>query len=277
LIHPDAIGELKDGAAGLVALSELLASRRVGPKGVQSALASVIEACASVEAAAESLAQDVLAVAREHPEAAAEVRALFDRAAAAVRALSTEAAAAARSPIDARARLVLERAALDACGRVAAGLFAGEMFAAAAVPRPVTVRVADVLSFGPILPEGPAVVRATLDVPAEPITTTDARLLRSLVEMCVQILAAPDAGRPHVEVASARPGGARVRVTALPRSQSSPPSSARPASSPGAAVLTMRRLPWHEGVASLVGAAAAMAGASASVDVAAHTATLMLP
>jgi hypothetical protein len=274
LIRPDAIGELKDGAAGLVALSELFASRRVGPKVVATSLASVIEACTAVETAAEALAKDVLAVTADHPEAAREIRTLYDRAVSAVRALSVAAAAASRSPVDARARLVLERAALEACGRVAAGLFAGELFASAALPRPVTVRVADVLSFGPVLPEGPLIVRATLDVPSEPVTTTDARLLRALVEMCVQIVAVAEAGRPHVEVAAGHHEGARIRVGAPPRgTASAPPASVRP----GAGVLTIRRLPWPEGVFTLVAAAASMAGASASLDVPGGTAVLELP
>lgn len=277
MIHPDAIGELKDGAAGLVALSELFASRRVGPKAVASSLASVIEACAAVETAAEVLAKDVLAVTREHPEAAGEIRALYDRAVSAVRALSAEAAAATRSPIDARTRLVLERAAQEAGGRVVAGLFAGELFALAALPRPVTIRVADVLSFGPLLPEGPMVVRATLDVPAEPVTTIDARLLRALVEMSVQIVSASPGGRPHVEVAAGRDGGARIRVSAARCAAGAGAAQARSGSPPGAGVLTVRRLPWPQGVSSLVRAAAQMAGASASLDVAGRTAVLELP
>lgn len=278
MIRPDAIGELKDGAAGLVALSELFASRRVGPKAVSIALAPVIEACASVEAAAQTLERDLLAVAGEHADAAAEIRALFERAVSAVRALATEAGAASRSHVDARTRLVLERAAHEACARVAAGLFAGELFAAAAVPRPVTVRVADVLSFGPVLPEGPQVVRATLDVPAEPMTTTDARLLRALVEICVQVVAASGVGRPHVEVTAGLPHGVRIRVSAPPRSAAeSPPSAGRPSPTPAGGVLTVRRLPWPDGVRSLVRAAASMSGATVSIDASGRSAMLELP
>ncbi len=278
MIRPDAIGELKDGAAGLVALSELFASRRVGPKSITRSLASVIEACGAVEAASEALARDVVAVTREHPEAASEIRALYDRAVASVRALAVEAEAAARAPVDARARLVLERAAHEACARVAAGLFIGEMFASAALPRPVTVRVADVLSFGPILPEGPQVVRATLDVPAEPATTTDARLLRALVELCVQVVAAAGVARPHVAVAAGPAGGAHIQVGAPSRSAAgATPSPGKPVAPAAASVLTVRRLPWSEGVRALVSAAASMAGATASIDAAGRSATLAVP
>jgi hypothetical protein len=277
LIRPDAIGELKDGAAGLVALSELFASRRVGPKSVARSLASVMEACAGVERAAERLAADVVAVAREHPEAVAEIQALHDRAVSSVRALASEAEAASRSAVDARTRLVLERAAHDACARVATALFAGELFALAALPRPVTVHVADVLSFGPLLPEGPSVVRATLDVPAEPVTTTDARLLRALVELCVQVVAAAGIARPHVEVAASEPGGARIRVGPPRTAGTAQAGSPTQGAQAGGSVLTIRKLPWPDGVRSLVRAAASMAGAAAVIDAAGRGVTLELP
>lgn len=281
MIRPDTIGELKDGAAGLVALSELFASRRVGPKSIARSLGSVVEACAAAEHAALALASDVLAATHHHPDAAPVLRALAERAVASVRALAAEAESAARSPVDARARLVLERAAHEAVARVAATLFAGELFAAAATPRPVTVRVADVLSFGPVLPDGPNVVRASLDVPPDPATTTDARLLRALVEMCVQVVAAHGVTEPHVEVAARRDGGALVRVgpprTTGTTTGMTPRATTGSAGTAGTTLLTTRKLPWTEGVGALACAAAAMAGATAAVEKDGRRVTLELP
>lgn len=276
MIRPDAIGDLKDGAAGLVALSELFASRRVGPKSVARSLASVVEACSGVERAADLLAADLLAATKAHPEAVEELRALHAHMTSSVRELAVMAESASRAPVDARTRLVLERATQEACGHVVAGLFAGEMIAAAAAPRKVSVHVVDVLSFGPLLPDGPGVVRATLDVPSEPVTTADARLVRALVELCVQIAAGRGIAPPHVEVAGGlASGGARVRV-GPPRSPSASRTGARSITL-GAGVLTVRKLPWTDGASALVRAAAAMAGAKASVEPGGRATLLDLP
>ncbi|MEZ4295122.1 MAG: hypothetical protein R3B70_09095 [Polyangiaceae bacterium] len=279
MIRAEALGRLKDGAATLVALSELLASRRVSPRAVGAALGSAIEACEVAEEAGAALGADVLAAARSYKEASAEIRALFEGMTAALQALSSEVASAERAPVDARARLALERAANDACARVAAGLFTGELFALASAPRPVTVRVVDVLGFGPVLPEGPQVVRATLDVPMEPITTADARLTRSLVEMCVLLVAGAGVPRPHVEVMLGRPGGARVRVREQGQRGAAGPSSSRSgATSPAqGTVLTVRRLVWPAGGREVLRAAASMGGVSAAVDPSGRGAVLELP
>jgi hypothetical protein len=270
LIPSDALGELKDGAAGLVALSELLGSRRVGPKAVAAALPAAVEACAGIAQAAESLAAYVLSVLPAGSESALEAQGVYDRATASVRALEAEAITADGAPGDARTRLVLERCATAASARVAAGLFIAEMFASASSPRTVSVRVADVLGFGPALAEGPLVVRATLDSPLAPVATTDARLLRSLVELGVQIVAAAGVATPHVQVTGDDRGGARIRVG--PSLTPLPPSSGfplrRPARAPASSTtaLAVKRLPFQEAAPALARAAAAMAGASVSID-----------
>lgn len=266
MIRPDTIGELKDGAAGLIALSELLGSRRVGPKSVARALAEVPEACAVAERAAAPLASDIAAVTRDYPSAAAALFALQEGAVLALNALSTEAEAASRSPVDARSRLVLERVSREAASRVAATLFAVELFACVSAPRPVTVRVADVLTFGPAVADGPNVVRATLDVPPEPLVTIDAKLLRALVELCVQIVAAGGVARPHVSVSGGRTGGARIHITG-------PPAHQRP----GSPILVTRRLPWPAGAGAIAHAAASLVGASAQLDAKGREALLTVP
>jgi hypothetical protein len=105
LIRSEVLGELKEGAAGLVALAELLASRRIGPKVIALALPSAREACAGVATAAEKLAADVVAAARGYPDAAQEIRAIYDATIAHVRALEREIAAAEKTSPDARGRL----------------------------------------------------------------------------------------------------------------------------------------------------------------------------
>ena len=272
-IRAEALGELKDGAASLVTLTELLASRRVGPKAIAAALASAGEACESVATAGEALAGEVIAAARDHAAAAAEIRAVFDRAIAGVRALEAEVAGSKGEPGDARTRLVLERVAQAATAQVAASLFVGELFAAATAPRTVSIRVADVLGFVPAIGEGPGVIRATLDVPPGPIVTTDARLLRALVELGVQIVDAAGVEAPHVQVGPGASGGARIRVgvgLAGPASASGtmPASSRRGARETGREPATMgvRRLPWSAQVREVARAAGATAGVSVAVD-----------
>lgn len=276
MIRPDVLGELKDSAAGVVALSELLGSRRVGPKAIAAALPSAHEACAGVAGAVQALAADVLSVLPPDSAAIAEVRAVFERAVTSVRRLEADVAASGSSPGDARTRLVLERAANDASANVAASLFVAELFAQASEPRVVSIRVADVLGFGPVLAEGPHVVRATLDAPAAPVATTDARLLRSLVELGVQIVAAAGVAAPHIQVTGAEGAGAHIRIgpaptplppSAPPISTSYPPrrAPARPLR-PGGAMFAVKRLPFSENAFELARAAATIAGADVSID-----------
>ena len=267
------LGELRDSAAGVVALAELLGSRRVGPKVVAAALPAAQEACGGVASATEALAKDVLSVLPEGCDAIAEVRSVFERAASSVRALEHEAAAASASPGEAKTRLVLERAASTARANVTAGLFVAELFAQASEPRVVSIRVADVLGFGPAIADGPSVVRATLDAPPAPVATTDARLLRSLVELGVLIVSAGGVASPHVQVTGAEGSGARVRIAAAPTPL---PPSAAPASTslarrgrispPVIATLSVRRVPLGENAFDLARAAATLAGADVSID-----------
>jgi hypothetical protein len=277
LIRSDVLGELKDSAAGVVALSELLGSRRVGPKAIAAALPSAHEACAGVASAVEALAADVLSVLPPESAAIAEVRAVFERAVTSVRALEAEVAASGTAPGDARIRLVLERAANAASANVAASLFVAELFAQASEPRVVSIRVADVLGFGPVLPEGPNVVRATLDAPPAPVATTDARLLRSLVELAVQIVAAAGVPSPHIHVSGSEGAGARIRIgappTPLPPSAQAPVSTSYPPRraaarppAPAVAMVAVKRLPWSESAFELARAAATIAGADVSID-----------
>lgn len=272
MIRPEALGELKDGAAGLVTLCELLASRRVGPRAVTAALAPAAEACASIATAAAALAREVVAAAGDHVHAAAEIQAIFDRAITAVGALERELAATKGEPGDARTRLVVERAAQLATSQVAAGLFAAELFASACAPRTVSIRVADVLAFGPAHAEGPAVIRATLDAPPGPVVSTDARLLRALVELGVQIVAGAGVETPHIQVASGPSGGARIRVGVPPTTPPGTPKvpiGARRAPREvvrEGAVLTVRRLPWSDQVRELARAAGAMTGVGVTID-----------
>ena len=273
MIHNDVLGELKDSAAGVVSLAELLGSRRVGPKVVAAALPAAQEACGGVATAVEAVAKDVLSVLPSGSSAIAEVTALFERAASSVRALGVEAAAAASSAGEAKTRLVLERAASLASANVTCALFVAELFAQASEPRVVSIRVADVLGFGPMIAEGPSVVRATLDAPPAPVATTDARLLRSLVELCVLIVASAGVSSPHVQVTGSEGSGARVRIAAAP---TPPPPSAAPISTsfarrgrtpaPAVVTLAVRRLPLTDGAFELARAAAKLSAADVSMD-----------
>ncbi|MFO0592465.1 MAG: hypothetical protein U0441_33285, partial [Polyangiaceae bacterium] len=227
MIHDDVLGELKDSAAGVVSLAELLGSRRVGPKVVAAALPAAQEACGGVASAVEAVANDVLSVLPKDSSAIAEVTAAFERAAASVRSLGVEAAAATSSAGEAKTRLVLERAASLASAHVTAALFVADLFAHASRPRVVSIRVADVLGFGPAIVEGPSVVRATLDAPPAPVATTDARLLRALVELSVLLVTAAGVTSPHVQVTGSDASGARIRIAAAP---TPPPPSAAPIS-----------------------------------------------
>jgi hypothetical protein len=147
-----------------------------------------------------------------------------------------------------------------------------ELFAAACAPRTVSIRVADVLGFGPALAEGPGVIRATLDAPPGPVVTTDARLLRALVELGVQIVAASGVDAPHVQVAAGATGGARIRVGA-PAASGAGSGSSLPASRRAsrdvareAAVMAVRRLPLSEPIREVARAAGAMTGVSVTVE-----------
>ncbi len=271
MIRSETLGELKDGAAGLVALSELLGSRRISPRAIPSALVSASEGCAGVVRAVSALALEVIAVANRERAAAEEIRAAFDRAVTYAEALRSEIDACASLVGDARTRLALERAAHAATSHVWASLFLGELFLAVASPRTVSIRVADVLGFGPVLAEGPNVIRATLDVPAAPIATTDARLLRALVELSVQLVVGSGVSSPHVSVTTAAKGGARVRVGFGPSAET-PKSTdfGRRGSKPPPAVeapgMFVRRLPWSPHMDEVARAAGRLAGVSVAVD-----------
>lgn len=280
MIRPDALGELKDGAAGLVALSELLASRRIGPKAIAAALPSAGEACASTASAASAVASDVLSSCGDDASTRREVRLIFDRAEASVRALEAEVKTAARAPGDAKTRLVLERVAVAASSNVATSLFVAELFAFASSPRVVSIHVADVLGFGPTIADGPSVIRATLDAPPGPLATTDARLLRSLVELAVQIVAASGVPAPHIRVTGSEQEGARIRIgpapTPLPPSSKSLPQRRSNRPPPPIATLATRRLPWFESAPAIARAAAAVAGADVVIDPSGRGVTIAL-
>lgn len=271
MIRPDVLGELKDGAAGLVALSELLASRRVGPKAIAASLPSAGEACQITSTAVSAASADVLASCGDDVTTRREVRALFDRAEASVRALGELVTTAGDAPGDAKTRLGLERAAVAACANVGASLFVAELFSFVSALRVVSIRVADVLAFVPPIPEGPGVIRATLDAPAGPVATTDARVLRSLVELAVQMVDAAGVSSPHVQVTSADPEGARIRIgpapTPMPPSSRSVPAqrrSTRPP--PPVAAMQVRRVPWSDSAPAILRAAATLAGADVVID-----------
>ena len=270
MIRPDVLGELKDGAAGLVTLSELLASRRIGPKAIAGALPSAGDACAGIASAISVVASDVLSACGDDASARREVRATFDRAETSVRALEVELAAAIHTPGEAKTRLVLERAANAASSNVASSLFVAELFAFASSPRVVSIHVADVLGFGPSIADGPQVIRATLDAPPGPVATTDARLLRALVELAVQIVAAAGVSAPHVQVTGSEQDGARIRVgtapTPLPPSSMSFGQRRAPRAPPPVATLSTRRLAWFESAPAIARAAAAIAGADVTID-----------
>jgi len=286
------LGELKDGAAGLVALSEFLASRRIGPKAIAGALPSAGDACAGIASAVSAVASDVLSACGDDAAARLEVRAMFDRAEASVRALEVELAAAVDTPGEAKTRLVLERAVNAASSNVASSLFVAELFTFASSPRVVSIHVADVLGFGPSIADGPQVIRATLDAPPGPVATTDARLLRALVELAVQIVVAAGVASPHVHVTgldqgggrsvgTSSPSGGRARIRVGPAPTPLPPSSMsygqrrsnRPP--PPVATLSMRRLAWFDSAPAIARAAAVIAGADVTIDPGARGVTLV--
>ncbi len=306
------LGELKDGAAGLVALSELLASRRIGPKAIAGALPSAGDACAGIASAVSAVASDVLSACGDDASARREVRAMFDRAEASVRALEVELAAAVDTPGEAKTRLVIERAANAASSNVASSLFVAELFTFASSPRVVSIHVADVLGFGPSIADGPQVIRATLDAPPGPVATTDARLLRALVELAVQIVVAAGVASPHVHVTGLDQDGGRSVGTASPSGGHSvgaaspsgghsvashsggracirvgpaptplPPSSKsygqrrsnRPP--PPVVTLSMRRLALLESAPAIARAAAVIAGADVTIDPGARGVTIV--
>jgi hypothetical protein len=110
-------GHFRDAMGSVRNLAQLLASVRVGPRSIESVLPGVRDSCGAIEAHARTL---LLALAEGLPDRAA-IDELLAWIVPRTRDLERELAAALGKPVNAKARLGLERVVTQLCGELEAG------------------------------------------------------------------------------------------------------------------------------------------------------------
>jgi hypothetical protein len=112
-------GDVRDGAASIEHLLQVLGSRRVGPRVLGRALPEVHAGCAELLASLGALERALAPEMEADPEGLAAVRALLEHAAARVGALAAALTGRDRAALDARERLALEAVVRPIAGELA--------------------------------------------------------------------------------------------------------------------------------------------------------------
>ena len=139
-------GDVRDGAASIEHLLQVLGSRRVGPRVLLRALPEVHAGCADLCASLAALEGALAAEMAADPEGLAAVRALLGHAAARVAELAAALAGPERAALDARERLALEAVVRPIAGELATVVRLVDLLGAHITSETTSIGFADALA-----------------------------------------------------------------------------------------------------------------------------------
>ncbi|MRG91681.1 hypothetical protein [Polyangium spumosum] len=207
-------GAVREGLAALEGFSDLLGSRRIGPRALAQAKAEMVPACEALREAFAGLEQAFVASLSADEEALDQARALAAHAGACVAALA--AALADGGPLsDARRRLALEAAVRKHGAELRDAFALGEFFAAAVSPTPTELDLVDVLEqrFGGNRAAEEGALRIVVEAPRPSWLVADRHVLGGLVELAAPIASRRGAVAARLGVARSAGGGLVVRLS----------------------------------------------------------------
>jgi hypothetical protein len=213
-------GAVREGLAALEAFSDLLGSRRVGPRALDRARSDMGEASTALCEALRSLDQALAAALGPGAEAMTAARALSEHAASRAAALAAV-FAASESLADARRRLALEAAIRKHGAELRDAIALCDLLAAAAVPAPTELDLVDVLDqrFGGKPAEGASVLRLGVEAPRPATLVADRHVLGGLVEVAASIIA--KSGTTNARLGVTRSPGGALSIRIVPAARTS--------------------------------------------------------
>jgi hypothetical protein len=210
-------GDVRDGVASIANFREMLASRRVGPRGLAGALPQVEEGCGPLRDSLETLERALEVELAADPEGVSAVQGLIAHAIAQVDALAQALAARRGRPIDARERLGLEAVVLPVAGDLARVVRLVDLLGAPVTSDTTTIDFGDALSERNPAPRSATQVLATVEVRAEELAVGDARLVLELLEFAVATVARAGVPFPRIVVEGSAEGLPVFTIDAGPR------------------------------------------------------------
>jgi len=217
-------GAVREGLAALFGFSQLIGSRRVGPRALERARADMDDACASLAAALDALERGLVEVFGPDENAASAARALCAYVTSHVKTLAG-ALSADGSLENARRRLALEAAIRTHGDAIQGAMSLCDLLVAATTPSPVELDVADALEhrFGSRTDETSS-VRLFIDAPTPTTMHVDRHVLVGLVELGATLAARGNAAQVRLGLRSI--GGSPVlRIAPVPRGAALPKTS----------------------------------------------------
>ncbi|MDI3288359.1 hypothetical protein [Polyangium sp. 15x6] len=211
-------GAVREGLAALEGFSDLLGSRRIGPRALAQARSEMVPACEALRASLSELEQAFVAAFSSDEEAQEQARTLGAHAGACVTALSS-ALSDGGSLSDARRRLALEAAVRKHGAELRDAFAVAELFAASVAPTRTELDLVDVLEqrFGANRSAEEGVVRIAVDAPRPSWLVADRHVLGGLVELAAPIASRRGTVTARLGVARSSGGGLLVRLSPAPR------------------------------------------------------------
>jgi hypothetical protein len=205
LTHPsDALalarGDVRDGIAAIEHFREMLASKRVGPRGLARAVPEVQEGCAPLRASLATLERALEVELAADPEGLDAVRGLLAHATARITELSQALAARVNRPLDARERLALETIVLPIAGELGRVVRLVDLLGAPVTSDTTTIDFGDALSERRPAPRSATQVLAAVEVRTQELAVGDARLVLELLEFAVATVARAGVEFPRIVV-----------------------------------------------------------------------------
>ncbi|MDI1447701.1 hypothetical protein [Polyangium sp. 6x1] len=211
-------GAVREGLAALEGFSDLLGSRRIGPRALAVAASEMLPACEALRESFAALALAFVAAFASDTEAQDQARTLGTHAGTCVAALAS-ALEGGGSLSDARRRLALEAAVRKHGAELRDTFAVGELLAAAVAPTPTELDLVDVLEqrFGANRAAEEGVVRIAVDAPRPSWLVVDRHVLGGLVELAAPIASRRGTVTARLGVARSSSGGLIVRLSPAPR------------------------------------------------------------
>jgi hypothetical protein len=210
-------GDVRDGVASIEHFREMLASRRVGPRGLARAVPEMEEGCAPLRASLATLEQALEVELAADPEGLSAVRGLLAHAAARVDQLARALAERRDRPLDARERLGLEGVVVPVAGDLGRVVRLVDLLGAPVTSDTTTIDFGDALSQRRPAPRSATQVLATVEVKTDELAVGDARLVLELLEFAVATVARAGVEFPRIVVDSGADGLPVFTVDAGPR------------------------------------------------------------
>ncbi len=194
-------GDVRDGVAAIEGFLQVLASRRVGPRVIASALPAVASGCAPLRAALTSLGGALEDELSADPEGIAAVHALLGRASDRVRELEEALASRGKPTLEARERLALEAQVRQVAGELTAVVRLTDLLAGPVTSETMTIDFRDALGQRShnTRPDATPVL-AEVDLGATELRVGDARIVLELLDFAVATVARAGVRAPCVAV-----------------------------------------------------------------------------